>query len=78
MARVRRGRASRTTACRSSTAAAPIYDLAFVGNETAARARGVSNSWQDRNQADILAGRYSSEHAAATIDFGALDDDATR
>ncbi len=34
----------------------------------------MSNSWQDRDQADILAGRYSSEHAAATIDFGALAD----
>ena len=47
----------------------PIYDLAFVGNETAARPRGVSNAWQDRDQADILAGRYPSEHAVATIDF---------
>ncbi len=35
----------------------------------------MSNAWQDRNQADILAGRYSSEHAAATIDFAALAGD---
>jgi pimeloyl-ACP methyl ester carboxylesterase len=54
----------------------PIYDLAFVGGETASRSRGVSNSWQDRDQADILAGRYSSERAAATIDFAALADGA--
>jgi pimeloyl-ACP methyl ester carboxylesterase len=49
-----------------------IHDLAFVGGETASRARGVSTSWQDRNQADILAGRYSSERAAAVVDFAAL------
>jgi pimeloyl-ACP methyl ester carboxylesterase len=51
-----------------------IYDLAFVGNETPARARGVGNAWQDRNQADILSGRFSSDHAAATIDFGKVAD----
>ena len=54
----------------------PVFDLAFVGNEPPARARGVGNAWQDRNQADIISGRYSSEHAAATIDFGALADGA--
>ena len=47
----------------------PIYDLAFVGNESPARARGAGNAWQDRDQADILAGRYPSEHAVATVDF---------
>ena len=51
-----------------------IFDLAFVGNETPTRARGAGNAWQDRNQADILSGRYSSEHAAALVDFGKLAD----
>ena len=54
----------------------PIYDLAFVGNESPARPRGAGNAWQDRNQADILAGRYSSDHAVATIDFDLLADGA--
>ena len=47
----------------------PIYDLAFVGDESPARPRGAANAWQDRDQADILAGRYPSDHAVATIDF---------
>ena len=39
----------------------PIYDLAFVGNESPARPRGAGNAWQDRDQADILSGRYPSD-----------------
>ena len=50
----------------------PIYDLAFVGNESPARPRGAGNAWQDRDQADILSGRYSSDHAVATVDFDLL------
>lgn len=50
----------------------PIYDLAFVGGESPARPRGAGNAWQDRNQADILSGRFSSDHAVATIDFDLL------
>ena len=50
----------------------PIYDLAFVGNESPARPRGAGNAWQDRNQADILSGRYPSDHAVATVDFDLL------
>ena len=49
-----------------------IYDLAFVGNESPARPRGAGNAWQDRDQADILSGRYPSDHAVATIDFDLL------
>jgi pimeloyl-ACP methyl ester carboxylesterase len=49
-----------------------IYDLAFVSDPSPARPRGASNAWQDREQADVLAGRLSSERAAATVDFGKL------
>jgi len=42
-----------------------IYDLAFVGSEP-------EYGWQDRRQADILAGALSSVHAAANIDFDTL------
>src|SRR5262249_26881071 len=38
-----------------------IYDLAFVCDASPARPRGASNAWQDRDQADILAGRLSSD-----------------
>ena len=51
---------------------APIYDLAFVGGESPARPLGAGNAWQDRDQADILAGRYPSHHAVATVDFDLL------
>jgi pimeloyl-ACP methyl ester carboxylesterase len=53
----------------------PIHDLAFVGNERPVRPPGVANAWQDRDQADILAGRLDSGRAAATIDFARLVDD---
>ena len=49
-----------------------IYDLAFVADPSPARPRGASNAWQDRDQADVLAGRLTSERAAATVDFGKL------
>jgi pimeloyl-ACP methyl ester carboxylesterase len=49
-----------------------IYDLAFVSDPSPARPRGASNAWQDRDQADILAGRLDSGRAAATVDFGVL------
>ena len=58
-------------ACCSSTASARSTTSRSSGTRPW-RGRGVSTSWQDRNQADILAGRYSSEHAAAIIDFDAL------
>ena len=61
-----------TTAAPSSTADGPIYDLAFVGNESPARPRGAGNAWQDRDQADILSGRYASDGAIATVDFDLL------
>ena len=52
----------------------PVYDLAFVGNERPVRPAGAANVWQDRDQADILAGRLDSGRAAATVDFAALVD----
>jgi pimeloyl-ACP methyl ester carboxylesterase len=52
----------------------PIYDLAFVGDERPVRPAGAANAWQDRDQADILAGRLDSGRAAATVDFAALAD----
>ncbi|HXY93039.1 MAG TPA: hypothetical protein VEP49_11220 [Acidimicrobiia bacterium] len=50
----------------------PVYDLAFVGGESVARAPGAANAWQDLDQADILSGRFGSEHAVAVVDFGRL------
>jgi pimeloyl-ACP methyl ester carboxylesterase len=47
----------------------PIYDLAFVGGERPVRPAGAANAWQDRDQADILAGRLDSGRAAATVEF---------
>jgi hypothetical protein len=49
--------------------AAPIFDLAFVGNELLIR-------WQENDQADILAGVLDSDRAAATIDFARVADGA--
>lgn len=49
--------------------AAPIFDLAFVGNELLIR-------WQENEQADILAGVLDSDRAAATIDFARVADAA--
>jgi pimeloyl-ACP methyl ester carboxylesterase len=49
-----------------------IYDLAFVSDPSPARPRGASNAWQDRDQADILAGRLGSGNAAAIVDFRRL------
>jgi predicted esterase len=47
-----------------------IYDLAFVGNEP-------EYGWQDRRQADILAGALASSNAAVAIDFDVLHRGAT-
>jgi pimeloyl-ACP methyl ester carboxylesterase len=50
----------------------PVYDLAFVGGERPVRPPGAADAWQDRDQADVLSGRLSSERAVAVVDFGRL------
>ena len=50
----------------------PIFDLAFVGNESPAYAIRFQTgraAWQDRKQSEVLAGTLDPAEAAALIDW---------
>lgn len=59
----------------------PIFDLAFVGNESSNYAVGAHTgrgAWQDRKQSEILSGDFKPDEAIISVDWALMRKGGTR
>lgn len=59
----------------------PVFDLAFVGNESPEYAVGAHTgrgAWQDRKQSEILAGTLDPDEARLAVDWQLMQEGGTR